>query len=100
MMPIEPDGVRESYVVPTLDGQSQQFTESLTYQWVASAGGFSSGSTGGPRDFSGNPAPLFTDYRAPSAADLTGPTDVSIWIIQRDERYGAAWYESCLRVMP
>ena len=100
MTPIEPDGVREVYVVPTLDGKSQMFTESLTYQWIASAGGFSNGSTGGPHDLSGNAAALFTDYRAPAAADLDGPTDVSVWIIQRDERLGVTWYESCLRVMP
>jgi hypothetical protein len=100
MTPVEPDGVREVYVVPTLDGKSQTFTESLTYQWVASAGGFSNGSTGGPRDLSGNTAPLFTDYRSPAAADLDGPTEVSVWIIQRDERLGVAWYEGCVRVIP
>jgi hypothetical protein len=100
LTPIEPDGTREVYVVPTLDGKTQTFTESLTYQWVASAGGFSSGSTGGPHDLSGNPAPLFTDYRAPAAADLDGPTDVSLWIVQRDERLGETWYEGCLRVVP
>ncbi|HWO24428.1 MAG TPA: hypothetical protein VNO30_37040 [Kofleriaceae bacterium] len=98
--PIEPPGAREVYVVPRLDGEQQTFTESLTYQWLASVGSFSSGSTGGPRDLAGNPAPLFTDYRAPKAEDLSGPTDVSLWIIQRDERLGAAWYESCVRVVP
>jgi hypothetical protein len=100
LTPIELDGARETYVVPTLDGKSQMFTESWTYQWVASAGGFSSGSTGGPRDVSGNPAPLFTDFRAPRAEDLDGPTDISLWIVQRDERLGAAWYEACVRVTP
>ncbi|HEX2685512.1 MAG TPA: hypothetical protein VHN14_02790 [Kofleriaceae bacterium] len=100
LLPVEPDGAREVYVVPTLDGKTQTFTESLTYQWVASAGGFSRGSTGGPRDISGNPAPLFTDYKSPSAKDLDGPTDVSVWIIQRDERLGVQIYESCLRVVP
>jgi hypothetical protein len=100
MTPVEPDGTREVYVVPTLDGKSQTFTESLTYQWVASTGGFSNGSTGGPRDLVGNPAPLFTDYKAPAAADLDGPTDITLWIIQRDERLGVVWYEGCLRVTP
>jgi hypothetical protein len=100
LTPIEPDGVRETYVVPTLDGMERQFTESLTYQWLASAGGFSAGSTGGPRDPFGNPAPLFTDWTAPAAKDLEGPTDVSFWFIQRDERLGLAWYEACLRVVP
>jgi hypothetical protein len=100
MTPMEPEGVREVYVVPRLDGEEQSFTESLTYQWLAGAGSFSSGSTGGPRDVAGNPAPLFTDYRAPSAKGLTGPTDVPLWVVQRDERLGAAWYESCVRVVP
>ena len=100
LLPVEPDGAREVYTVPTLDGNSQTFTESLTYQWIASAGGLSRGSTGGPRDVSGNPPPLFTDYKSPSANDLDGPTDVSVWIIQRDERLGVHAYESCIRVMP
>ncbi|MEO7735170.1 MAG: hypothetical protein ABIY55_29720 [Kofleriaceae bacterium] len=100
LVPIEPPGVREVYAVPTLDGKSQTFTESLTYQWIAGDGGFSSGSTGGPRDVSGNPAPLQSDYESPSADDLMGPKDVTIWIIQRDERLGVQWYEACIRVVP
>jgi hypothetical protein len=100
LTPIEADGAREVYVLPRLDGEQQSFTENLTYQWLASAGAFSSGSTGGPRDVAGNPPPLFTDYRAPAAKDLTGPTDVQLWIVQRDERLGAAWYEGCVRVVP
>jgi hypothetical protein len=99
-MPVEPDGVRETYVVPTLDGMSRTFTESLTYQWLASAGSFSSSRTGGPRDAFGNPAPLFTDWTAPRAEALDGPTDVSFWFVQRDERLGLAWYEACVRVVP
>jgi hypothetical protein len=98
--PIEPDGVREQYVVPTLDGGSQMFTESPTYQWLGSLGNFSSGRTGGPRDPFGNPATLFTDWTAPAAKDLDGPTDVSFWFVQRDERLGLARYEACLRVVP
>lgn len=100
LTPVEPPGAREVYVVPTLDGRSETFTESLTYQWIAGAGGFSRGTTGGPHDLSGNPAPLFSDYKSPAAADLDGPTDVSVWIIQRDERLGVRWIESCIRVTP
>jgi hypothetical protein len=99
-MPVEPDGVREAYVVPTTDGGSRMFNESPTYQWLASAGNYSSGSTGGTRDAFGNPAPLFTDWTAPAAKDLAGPTDISFWFVQRDERLGLTWYESCLRVVP
>lgn len=100
ILPIEPDGVRETYVAPTIDGVGRMFTESLTYQWLASAGNFSAGSTGGPRDAFGNPAPLFSDWRAPKAEDLDGPTDVDLWIVQRDERLGLAWFETCIRVAP
>jgi len=76
------------------------FTESLTYQWLTAAGSFSAASTGGPRDVTGNPAPLFSDFRAPPAKDLTGVTDIPVWIVQRDERLGARWYETCIRVVP
>jgi hypothetical protein len=98
LFPVEPDGVRETYVIPTLDGGSEMFTESLTYQWNATGGGFSRGSTGGPRDTFGNDAPLDTDWAAPS--DVTEPTDFSFWLVQRDERLGEDWYEFCLRVVP
>lgn len=100
LTPIEPEGVREAYSIATLDGKSQVFNESLTYQWVASAGGYSSGGTGGPRDLTGNPAPLFSDWKAPPPRDITAPTDVQLWIVQRDERLGVQWYESCVRVVP
>lgn len=100
LLPIESAGAREVYTVPTLDGRSETFTESLTYQWIAGAGGFSRGMTGGPRDLSGNPPPLFSDFKSPSAGDLDGPTDIALWIIQRDERLGVQWYESCIHVAP
>jgi hypothetical protein len=100
LLPIEAAGAREVYTVPTLDGHSETFTESLTYQWIAGAGGFSRGTTGGPRDLTGNPPPLFSDFKSPAASDLDGSTDIPLWIIQRDERLGVQWYESCLRVAP
>jgi len=100
LTPIETAGARETYVVPTLSGGSATFTESLTYQWTAGMGSFSSGDTGGPRDVTGNQPPLFTDWKAPSAKDLDGPTDVTLWLVQRDERLGVHWYETCIRVVP
>lgn len=100
LTPVEPDGVREDYVVPTTDGRSRMFTESLTYQWLATTGNYSSGRTGGPRDAFGNLAPLFTEWTAPKAKDLAGVTDVELWVIQRDERLGLTWYESCIRIVP
>ncbi|HET9627140.1 MAG TPA: hypothetical protein VFP84_37530 [Kofleriaceae bacterium] len=100
LTPAEPDGARETYVAATIDGKGQTFTESLTYQWTASAGSFSKGKTGGPHQLSGQPAPLFTDFKTPAAGDLDGPTDLTIWIVQRDERLGVQWYEGCVRAMP
>ncbi|MCX5742192.1 MAG: hypothetical protein NT062_06825 [Proteobacteria bacterium] len=105
LTPIEAADARETYIVPTLDGKTSTYTESPTYQWLAGNGGWSSATTGGPKDFVGNPAPLFTDWRAPKNVvatndPLQGPTDVPIWIIQRDERFGATWYEACIRVVP
>jgi hypothetical protein len=98
--PIEADGVRETYVAPTIDGGERTFTESITYQWVIGDGSLSKGDTGGGHDAFGNLAPLFTDYTAPSAADLAGPVDVPLWIVVRDERLGAAWYQACIHVTP
>lgn len=100
MEPIEPAGVRETYSVPTIDGQTRTFTEALTYQWLATAGKFSDSSTGGGHDAFGNLIPVKTEWTAPSAKNLDGPTDVRVWIIQRDERLGVAWYEACVRVVP
>jgi len=101
LLPVEPGGVREVYQVPTLDRMVQTFTETLTYQWVASAGSFSAGTTGGKRDITGNAPALFTDFKSPSVKDLMGePMDISVWIVQRDERLGLHWYESCIRVVP
>jgi hypothetical protein len=100
LMPIEPDGVREVYTLELLDGTYETFTETITYQWVAGAGKLSAGETGGKHDPFGNLPPLFTDFTAPAAKDLDGPSDVPLWIMQRDERLGVAWYESCIRVVP
>jgi hypothetical protein len=100
LTPLEAADAREDYVVPTLDGKSRMFTENLKYQWVTTGGKLSKGTTGGPHDAFGNPAPLFTDFTSPKASDLAGPTNLSLWIVQRDERLGEAWYETCIRVVP
>lgn len=100
LAPVEPEGVRETYVVPTFEGGSRQFTENLRYQWLAGAGDWTRASTGGTRDGAGNEPPLDTEWEAPRAADLDGPTDVPLWLVQRDERGGGRWFESCVRVVP
>lgn len=100
ILPIEPDGVREDYVVPTFDGGVRMFTETITYQWLTNSGSFSRGSSGGKRDAFGNLPELDSAFRAKSKKDVSAPIDASIWIVQRDERLGEAWYESCVRVAP
>ncbi len=99
--PIEDPGVRETYQVETIDGMIATFTESLTYAWTATYGSFSNDLTGGPPDEAGNIAPLDTQWTAPSDTDLGGSAaDVALWVVQRDERLGVHWYETCIRVMP
>ncbi|HTR56076.1 MAG TPA: hypothetical protein VMJ10_35610 [Kofleriaceae bacterium] len=100
LLPIEPPGIHETYVIPTLDGGYETFTESITYQWTAGNGSYSDGDTGGTRDAFGNEPPIFTDWTAPQGKSITGPTDVPLWVVQRDERLGEAWYEMCVEVDP
>ncbi len=95
--PIEPDGVREVYVVPTFDGGSRTFTETMRYQWLATDGEWTRANTGGPRDASGALPTLDSTWIAP-AVDVA--TDVTLWLVQRDERLGQDWFQSCVRVVP
>jgi hypothetical protein len=94
--PIEPPGVREDYVVPTLDGGSRMFTENISYQWLAGDGAFSAASTGGEKDPFGNSPPLDTEWTADEEAEEEAL--VPLWIVARDERLGAVWFESCVRM--
>jgi hypothetical protein len=98
LAPVEPPGVRETYVVPTFDGGSQQITENLSYAWLAGDGKWKKASTGGPRDPFGNDPPLDTSWTAPT--DVGAGLDVPIYVVQRDERLGEAWFESCVHVRP
>ena len=99
-MPIEPDGVREDYVLPTFEGGSRRFTEYISYQWLATGGDWSRASSGGPRDPAGNPPSLGATWRAPSFDELDGTVSHPLWVIYRDERGGGGWLESCVRVFP
>ena len=105
LVPIEPPGAREEYVVPTFEGGSRRFTENLSYQWLAGGGDWTRSNTGGTRDNAGNPPPLDTAWETPTTARLaedgvTLPVDIPLWIVQRDERGGTAWFEACVRVVP
>ncbi|MGE3454116.1 MAG: hypothetical protein AB7O24_03260 [Kofleriaceae bacterium] len=98
LYPLEPDDIREQYVVPTLDGQTAMLTETITYWWYAARGSFTDETTGGPHDLLGNQALLGTQWRAPPRDRLNDSTYVPIWIIQRDERLGVSWYQTCMLV--
>ena len=97
LFPAETDGTREDYFVPTIDGTFRTFTETIDYQWLASAGSFSDDFTGGKPDLVGNPVLLATDWFSPR---VDSPLEVQLWVIQRDERFGATAYPVCLRVVP
>jgi hypothetical protein len=93
LLPVEPDGVRETYVLPTFDGGVRTITENLTYAFFATGGRWSAEQTGGPVDAFGNVPLLDSTWRAP---DEPGP--VSLWVVQRDERLGQTWTEYCVLV--
>lgn len=98
--PIEPADLREAYVVPTFDGKVRMFNETIQYQWYTSSGSFSRGSSGGNRDPFGNLPENDSTFRTKNPRDVREPIDAALWIIQRDERLGEAWFESCVRVLP
>lgn len=96
IVPQEAPEARELYVVPTFDGGERSFTENLTYRWYATAGKLGPETTGGPKDVAGNEPPLDTEWTAPASID--GSALVNLWVVQRDERGGLSWYETCVRV--
>lgn len=100
LFPIEPDGTRQQYVAPTLDGQSIMLEESITYQWLAEYGSWSDETTGGGHDILGNQSLLGSDWTAPRNIPAGQSIKTSIWIIQRDERLGVRVFETCIIVEP
>lgn len=97
LTPVEPDDTRELYPVLRTDGTFETFDETITYQYLATAGSMQAEFGGGPRDLLGNLPRLGTTWDAP---EVTRATDVQLWINQRDERGGTAVYPLCLRVVP
>jgi len=101
LLPVEPEGAREDYVVPTLDGDVRRFTEVLNYRFYATEGSWGSSSSGGGRDISGMLPPLDVSWTAPTdAARIGDGLDITVYAIQHDERGGQSWVQSCLRVVP
>jgi len=98
LYPVEPTAAREVYEAVTLDGQTVMLTETIEYQWLSAYGTFSDDYTGGGRDLLGNQSLLGSDWRAPRG--VGAPLRVSVWMIQRDERFGVTWFETCILVRP
>jgi hypothetical protein len=96
--PIEPEGVREDYVLPTFDGTVQELTENLRYSWFATAGEFEKEQTGGAIDPFGNVPTLENKWTAPALEDVPAEGLVRMWVVQRDERGGAFWTKRCFLV--
>lgn len=91
--PVEPEGVREDYLLPTFDGDVREITENLSYIWFATGGNFVPGESGGPIDAFGNEPPLYTRWTTPAEPGLH-----RLWVVQRDERGGQSWAEYCFDV--
>ncbi|HVK85284.1 MAG TPA: hypothetical protein VM513_14300 [Kofleriaceae bacterium] len=100
LFPLEPDGTRQQYVAPTLDGQSIMLEETVTYQWLAERGSWSDETTGGGHDILGNQSLLGSDWTAPGTIPDGQMVPTSIWVIQRDERLGVRVFETCIIVEP
>ncbi len=98
LFPNEASGTREDYAVPGLDGKTIILEESISYQWLATYGGWSDETTGGGHDILGNQSLLGSDWTAPFIGNRDH-LDVSIWMIQRDERFGVTPIETCLTVV-
>jgi hypothetical protein len=93
VLPLEPEGVREVYMLPTFDGDVRTITENMRYAWFSTAGSWARGDTGGTIDPFGNVPPLDNTFTAPRE-----PGDVRLWLVMRDERAGTYWREYCARV--
>jgi hypothetical protein len=93
LLPIEPVEVRETYVLPTFDGDVRTITEYMRYAWFATAGSFDRGDSGGATDAFGNVPTLDVVWTAPDE-----PGEVRLWLVQRDERGGASWRDYCILV--
>lgn len=99
--PVPAEGSREDYLVLTFDGDARMFTENLVYTWYATHGAWESEQTGGPKDLAGNEPEVASTWTTPRNPEVIGDgLDVPIWVVQRDERGGQSWIETCVRVTP
>ncbi|HEY4182756.1 MAG TPA: hypothetical protein VGM90_38255 [Kofleriaceae bacterium] len=89
----------ETYVTPGLDGSTIMLTETLSFQWLSTRGSWSDETTGGGHDILGNQSLLGSDWKSPNV-NGTDIVPVQIWMIERDERLGVNWLETCIYARP
>ncbi|HEY4059621.1 MAG TPA: hypothetical protein VGM39_23565 [Kofleriaceae bacterium] len=99
LFPQNASAFAEQYVTPGLDGSTIMETETLSFQWVATRGSWSDETTGGGHDILGNQSLLGSDWKSPNI-NGTDDVPVQIWMIERDERYGVNWIETCIYAAP
>ena len=97
VFPLEGPGTRQDYFAPAVDLTFREFTETMTYEWLATAGSFTEYTTGGTTDPFGNEPALGSTWVAPA---VTSPLEVQLWAIQRDERFGVSAFPTCVTVEP
>jgi hypothetical protein len=80
---------RQSYVVGTFDGGTEQLEEYLSYSFFATSGELSHSRTGG------KPSPFVEDKKiADPTANWTAPAEPgpgTLWLVIRDDRGGVSW---------
>jgi hypothetical protein len=81
VFPLETPGTRQEYFAPAVDLTFHMFTETITYEWLATAGAWTDYTTGGTTDPFGNEPLLGSTWVAPQTST---PLDVQLWAIQRD----------------
>jgi hypothetical protein len=94
--PADPSSLEQHYVVPTYTGGSQALTEAWIYDYMATAGHYSSFELGGI-DFSGQPVPIQNTWNALT----TDPEeDVTYYFLVRNGRGGETWTTRQAHLIP
>lgn len=88
VLPLIPDGGEEPYTRATFEGGSIAFRESWRYSFLATAGAFSSFSTGGQSSVVGSDNPIDSSW---APIDSDGPQRVTYFVVVRDGRGGEGW---------
>jgi hypothetical protein len=95
--PVIPDGGEVAYSRATFEGGAIDFKESWRFSFLATAGAFSSFSTGGQTSVVGSVNPVDSSW---SPKDEDGAQDVTYFVVVRDGRGGEGWTVRHARFAP